>query len=301
MDNNILKTNSLFFKEKIKSPPIDRAGLIVSKCRDKKVLDLGCVQHSFKHAKNNQDWLHKKISDVASYILGIDYLENDVKKLKEIGYNVIQGDVTKPLNISTKFDVIVAGNLIEHLVNFEGFFNNLKNWLAPNGEILISTANPFYIDQFFYSAFKKSIVINPEHTCWIDLVALNQLASRFGFSTAEIYFIKEAWKLGYLILEDEYQTYDMLEDRWIRLHGKISSLRRFIRKIIVILYFLYCKITGRNFYKYKKLDREDLVERVAINKMFQFFWFFYKLFIKKSFLNKHELYISILKQSEYEN
>ena len=29
-------------------------------------------------------------------------------------------------------------------------------------------SNPFYREQYFYVAFKNSLIVNPEHTCWID-------------------------------------------------------------------------------------------------------------------------------------
>lgn len=292
-----IMTNFKFIETRLKFPPIDRVAFLLSRCSGKKVLDLGCIQHSSEWAtKKNSNWLHKKLYDVAHYVLGIDYLEPDVIELRRLGFNIIHGDVTKPLHLVEKFDVIIAGNLIEHLDNFEGFFNNLKNWLSFGGEILISTANPFYIDQYFYTAFKNNIVINPEHTCWIDPIALNQLAERFNFTTKEFYFVKDVWKLGFLISESKTQIYDMFHGKWLRIAPpRIGMIRNIFRKSLTFLYFLYCKFTSRfNFNKYDELEREDLLERYVVERLFQLFWFFYKLFIVKSDLNKYELYISVL-------
>lgn len=289
-------TNSEFSKTCVKAP-VNRNEFILSRCRGKKVLDLGCVQHSFEMAAKNPNWLHKKLYNVAQYVLGIDSLKQDVEKLKALGFNINYGDVTKPIHINDKFDVIIAGNLIEHLANFAGFFNNLKNWLSPKGEVLISTPNPFYIDQYFYIAFKKSIFISPEHICWLDPVALNQLAERFGFKTVEIHFIDSSWKLGSLILESESQHYDILNDKWVRIRSpQIGIVRRFLRKSLTFLYFLICKIASKcDLYKYSDIERADILERFFMEKFFQLFWNFYKLFIVKSDLNKYEDYISVLK------
>jgi len=285
-----------FLKTRLKAP-VNRTEFILSKCQGKKVLDLGCVQHSFEMATKNPNWLHKKLYNVAQYVLGIDYLKEDVKKLKELGFNIICGDVAEPIPLDEKFDIIIAGNIIEHLLNFKGFFDNLKSWLSPGGEVLISTPNPFYIDQFFYIAFKKSIFISPEHICWFDPVVLNQLAERFGFKTIEIRFIESSWKLGALILESEIHHYDILNDRWIRIGSpRIGIIRRFFRKSLTLLYFLVCKIFSRcDLYKYNELERADILERFVAEKFFQLFWRFYKLFIVKSDLNKYEDYISVLK------
>jgi len=140
-------------------------------------------------------------------------------------------------------------------------------------------------------------VINPEHTCWIDPIALNQLAERFGFTTAEIHFIKHSWKLGFLILESKDQIYDMFHGKWVRIASpRIGIIRKIFRKSLTLLYFLYCKVTSKfDFNKYGDLERADLLERYVVQRFFHLFWGFYKLFIIKSDLNKYELYISVLK------
>ncbi|GAB6272763.1 MAG: hypothetical protein STSR0003_26140 [Smithella sp.] len=291
-------TNFDFLSSCINQPPVDRNAFFLSRCCGKKVLDLGCVQHTSKWALNNPNWLHKKIYDHAEYVLGIDWLEDDVLELNRLGFNIISGDVTKPLELNEKFDVIIAGNLIEHLSNFDGFFLNLDNWLVQNGEVLISTANPFYMDQYFYSAFKNNIVINPEHTCWLDPVALKQLAERFLFQTTEFYFVKGGWKLGFLILEGRDQIYDMFDGTWKRTgREKFSFVRQVFRKVLVRVFRNYCRVTGRfDFNKYKEHEWADSLERHIIAKVFSLFWNFYKLLIVKSNLNKYELYISVLKR-----
>jgi len=289
--------NFEFLESRLKFPAVDRVAFVLSRCCGKKVLDLGCVQHSSEWAIRSPNWLHKKLYHVASYVLGIDYLKHDVEKLKRLGFNIIFGDVTKPLHLDEKFDVIIAGNLIEHLANFEGFFNNLKSWISHGGEVCISTANPFYMDQYFYSAFKNSIVINPEHTCWLDPIALNQLSERFSFTTAEIYFIKNSWNLGFLISESKNQIYDMFHGKWVRIGSpRIGVIRRIFRKRLTLFYFLLCRVTSKyDFNKYKDPVRVDMLERLIVEKLFQIFWNFYKLFIIKSDINKYELYISVLK------
>ncbi|HOE18438.1 MAG TPA: methyltransferase domain-containing protein [Syntrophorhabdaceae bacterium] len=293
-------TNDEFLRSRIKQPPVERAAFFSSRCRGKKVLDLGCIQHTSRWAVNDPNWLHKKLYESAGYVLGIDSLEADAVELKRLGFNIIYGDVTKPLHLSEKFDVIIAGNLIEHLSNFEGFFRNVHDWLAPDGEVLISTANPFYMDQYFYSAFRNSIVINPEHTCWLDPVALKQLAERFLFRTTEIYFVKDSWKLGFLIPEGKGQVYDMFDGTWKRTGPyRFGLIRKIFRKYIVFLFRGYCKATSRfNFDRYGEQNWADKLERRIVTKTFSLFWNIYKLFIVRSDLNRYELYISVLKRQE---
>lgn len=275
---------------------VNRVEFILSKCRGKKVLDLGCVQHSFKWAINSPEWLYKKIQSVAHYVLGVDYLQSDIEELKKLGFNVISGDVTRHLPIEDKFEVIVAGNLIEHLANFEGFFLNLKRLLIPDGIVLISTANPLYFDHYFFSALKNSILINPEHTCWIDPIALNQLALRFGFKIREFHFIKGGWKLKDMIFENKNQTYDMFHGRWIS-RTSPNFFEKILRKILYNLFRLLCKFNSKlNSFnsKYDEDELEDRLYKYFVSQLFQLFWGIYKIFIIRRKINKYELYIALL-------
>lgn len=197
-----------------RSDPVEKEAYIQEKSNGKTVLDLGCIRHSAEFAEKDPKWLHSKIRSVAKKTVGIDYLPEEVEKLRKKGFDIRFGDVTKPLDIDERFDVIVAGDLIEHLSNFDGFFDNCTRLLKEEGILIITTPNPFYTDEFHYVAYKKDYIINPEHTCWIDPQALSQLAARFGYSIAEAHFLKHTWKLKGIICEKQGDEYDILNDRW---------------------------------------------------------------------------------------
>ena len=65
---------------------------VVERCRNKTVLDLGCIQHDVyeSHISTGQ-WLHKLIKGVASELVGVDLLEEDGKKLNKMGFNMFMG------------------------------------------------------------------------------------------------------------------------------------------------------------------------------------------------------------------
>ena len=194
--------------------PVDREAFICEKCRGKTVLDLGCIRHSAEFALTDPGWLHKKILRTATSVVGVDYLPGEVAKMSGKGYNIVLGDVTKPLDLAGKFDVIVAGDLLEHLTNFEGFFHNCERLLAPGGSLILSTPNPFFAGEFFYVSMKRNFIVNPEHTCWIDPLCLMQLARRFGFEIETASYVAQSWKLGDLICESRGSEYDIHRSVW---------------------------------------------------------------------------------------
>lgn len=232
--------------------PVMKETYIVNKCRNKMVLDLGCIRHNAEYALKDPAWLHAKIKEVAAKVTGVDYLLEEIEKLKKHGYDIIFADVTQPMEIKEKYDVIVAGDLIEHLLNVEGFFVNCRNLLKSNGMLIITTPNPFYSDEFHYVSFKNNYLVNPEHTCWIDPQCLSQLSKRMGFDITELYFIKHSWELKNLICETKQHQYDILNGRWLN-----ETLWRKIKKRIVgpmfgVFYSIYKKlsITDSKLVKY---------------------------------------------------
>ena len=250
-----------------RSKPIKKEEAIQQLCSGKKVLDLGCIRHRASFAVNDPHWLHKKIIEVAKEVTGVDFLEEEVNQLKAMGYsNIIYGDVTKPINLVGGYEVIVAGDLIEHLNNFEGFFSNCMRLLAENGIIVISTPNPFYSELFHYIALKRHYLVNPEHTCWIDPQCLSQLCQRFGFVVKSIKFIEISWKLNRIICETKYCYYDALSGSWINDTKLRKIARKMIAYIISIPYFFYKKLTLTSTYLTKYSDYIAVLSKCKRNE-----------------------------------
>jgi SAM-dependent methyltransferase len=146
----------------------------------KRVLDLGCVDHSEKNWKSRY-WLHKAIGLSASYLVGLDYYAEGVEQLKAIGFNVVEGDA-QSFKFEEKFDVVTAGDLIEHLTNLDGFFSSIGNVLNEDGKLVITTPNPWCWKYLGYHVIHKKLTpVNKEHVTWFCLQTLENLAGRFGF------------------------------------------------------------------------------------------------------------------------
>jgi SAM-dependent methyltransferase len=109
---------------------------------NKKILDIGCTD--MPKIDLNNGFLHKKICDNANKkvkILGVDYNKNKIKKMKLKGYNCIHANILNKFT-KQKFDLIIAGEIIEHIPDQNRFILSLKNLLSKNGKILITTPNP---------------------------------------------------------------------------------------------------------------------------------------------------------------
>lgn len=158
----------------------------------KKVLDLGCVQHTAEKARN-PDWLHGRIAQRAVSALGVDILQQDVDVLNARGYHVVCANV-ESMDLGDTFEVAVAGDLIEHLSNPGLFMEQVRRHLVPGGLFLITTPNPVTFMRFLQLLLTGRLAVNSEHTCWFTPQVLIELARRSGFRVAEVAYVDDTYQ-----------------------------------------------------------------------------------------------------------
>jgi len=168
---------------------VDKNELIINLCRNKNVLDLGCIDHSATTALElENNWLHKQIKEVAYHVIGIDILEDDTNILNKNGYEIVCANVEN-FNLNKTFDIIVAGDLIEHLSNIGLFLDCVKKHMHKDSLLIISTPNPFNIEQTMTAVFQNEISINDQHTTWLSPHNFWELSNRHNLSIIDFYWV----------------------------------------------------------------------------------------------------------------
>jgi 2-polyprenyl-3-methyl-5-hydroxy-6-metoxy-1,4-benzoquinol methylase len=159
-----------------------RAEIIIDLCRGRKVVDIGCVSHQAKNI-NDEKWLHGKIVKVASECLGVDIDRPGVEAMLEQGFNVLLADVTgdlTTLRAHGPFDVVVAGEVIEHLGNPEALLLAAHTLLKAEGKLIITTPNPFAPWRAF-AGMRRQVWENVDHVIMLFPSGMVELAERCGF------------------------------------------------------------------------------------------------------------------------
>lgn len=169
-----------------RDPVEDRLGFLEDRCRDRKVLDIGCVAHGIERERS-PNWLHGRLASVAGECIGVDVLSDEVAALNQMGYRVVEHDLTNglgPLVGEAPFDVIVAGELIEHVPSLDMLFAIAGEALAPNGELIITTPNPYAPHRV--RAGQLGIVWeNVDHILYSFPSGIAELAERHGLVLGE--------------------------------------------------------------------------------------------------------------------
>ncbi|MBS0241999.1 MAG: methyltransferase domain-containing protein [Proteobacteria bacterium] len=162
--------------------------------RDKSVLDVGCVDHDAGKEQVSDAWLHKHLRRTARSIVGLDLSEQGVSELSARGYDVVCGDATT-VSLGKKFDVVMAGEIIEHVDNPGQFLANLAKHLAPGGILVVTTPNPFYALHMFEGTVLKDPGArwNEQHVSWFCPFTLKNLAERAGLVVDRVgYFARSS-------------------------------------------------------------------------------------------------------------
>jgi 2-polyprenyl-3-methyl-5-hydroxy-6-metoxy-1,4-benzoquinol methylase len=123
-----------------------RINVLRRMAQGQKVLDVGCVSHNFGVRGGSPRWLHQHMVDAAAECVGTDYDELGVKEMQAAGYDVVHADITGDISALVArgpFDVIVAGEIIEHLAAPQAFLASCRQLLRPGGKLVVTTPNPF--------------------------------------------------------------------------------------------------------------------------------------------------------------
>lgn len=145
-----------------------------------KVLDIGCSDHLLRI--NSPYWLHGQLLKKFPSLVGIDLNSENIQKMRDLGFENLTVASAEDFSLNSKFNTIVAGELIEHLSNPGMFFQRCKEHLETDGRLVISTPYPFALLNVNYAFLKyPNTCQNDEHTMWFCPKTLIELASRYGF------------------------------------------------------------------------------------------------------------------------
>lgn len=142
------------------------------------VLDLGCIDE--RHPERIASSLHAALKRANPAVVGADVDAAAIAAVAEMGFEVRRVDAQRDA-LGGPWDVVVAGELIEHLDDPGAFLDNVGRSLAPAGRLLLTTPNPFYLNQFFKVLKHGRPQVHAEHRAWFDPATLAVLLRSRGF------------------------------------------------------------------------------------------------------------------------
>lgn len=173
--------------------PVDRIAFIARACAQCQVLDLGAMDETAWAAKRGLgSWLHEEIGRSALRVHGIDNSALVPPEGLRTGPNatIQRGDIGDPRRLVEALedspDIVVAGELIEHLENPLQFLARFADIGRLAGKtLIISTPNATALHNVLIGLARREST-HQDHLCILSYKTLATLCTRAGFAEWEI-------------------------------------------------------------------------------------------------------------------
>lgn len=149
------------------------------------VLDVGFLGQGIKIGEEN--WPHGLMREQAKEVFGLDLMID--REVFPDDTHYVEGNAENFSFSDTKFDLVFAGDLIEHLPNPGLFLENVKRHLAIDGRLILTTPNAFNLFNLTEKLSKEEPTVNADHTCYFNVKTLRVLLAKCGFDLVEAGYI----------------------------------------------------------------------------------------------------------------
>ena len=165
---------------------VQRTDFILAECAGKRVLHLGCANYPYteESIKHNM-LLHFQLEKVAAELYGLDFDKEGIEILTAHGSkNVFWADLEKldDLELDRTFDIIIAGEMIEHLNNPGLFLSGLKRFMGPGSKLVVTTINAYSAVRFVLYGLRgrrgQTEFVHPDHVAYYSYSTLKLLVER---------------------------------------------------------------------------------------------------------------------------
>jgi SAM-dependent methyltransferase len=172
----------------------DRVDFLADRARGRDVIHLGFVDaRNMQEKVGRSAWLHETLDRVAERLVGIDANAEGVRVAQGLGYEAATADCQSGESLAAAAvqpaAVVIAGELIEHLDSPGDFLEAVKQLLAVDGELVITTPNPTSLTNVLLALSGREVQ-NADHVGWQSWRTLEALLARHGYVTTELAFYR---------------------------------------------------------------------------------------------------------------
>lgn len=168
---------------------VDRIDFLREAVRGRRAIHLGFADARCTSFQASHDaWLHETLAGAAADLVGLDIDAEGVDAAGRAGYEAYCVDCRDPAAVRAlgvaPADVVVIGELIEHLDDAGSMLEAVKPLVAPGGRIVITTPNGHGLFNVC-AALAGRELNHPDHVTLYSWYTLSNLLDRHGWRTDE--------------------------------------------------------------------------------------------------------------------
>jgi hypothetical protein len=170
---------------------VDRADFLLDLATDRRVLHVGCTNAPYTSSSLHAgSLLHDRLAAVADVLVGVDVDRAGLDQLSEHGHKRlihIDNSIVEKLSEIPPVDLIIAGEVIEHVDDAGAFLLSLRSvMLRDDAELVLTTVNAYCALRALQYAWPRSgplsEPVHPDHVAYYSLRTLELLCDRQGLT-----------------------------------------------------------------------------------------------------------------------
>jgi len=170
---------------------VEREKFLIEAAVGRHVTHVGFADTGMRaNAQRDGRWIHSRLGAVASRLVGVDIDPDEVKWAQQQGYEVYLADCRDPDDIARQAiplaDVVIVGDVIEHIDNVGSFLDGLRALADPTGSMIITTPNAFRLTNFA-AGLRGIEMVHPDHVAWYSWYTLQNVLERHGWQVQQFH------------------------------------------------------------------------------------------------------------------
>ena len=172
-----------------KAQLVARIPHLAEQVRGRRVVHVGFVDAGYQQMQADAGtWLHAHLATTAEALIGIDLDAEGVAHAEAEGYEAYVADCRRPDQLDAlgiePAEIVIAGEVIEHLDDPGSFLEGLHRLLAPGGLLILTTPNASGLLNGF-AAMAGAEINHPDHVVLFSWRTLSNLMGRHGWEVVD--------------------------------------------------------------------------------------------------------------------